>query len=113
MYESPITLMIKEMAGRAAKHLDEETFKAVRVVLPAVDQEELIRALRYDRGQYQKGYADGMADAEAALVHCKNCIYGEEAKENDKGFLICPASGMEITDNDFCSYGERKEDWEG
>lgn len=26
-----------------------------------------------------------------------------------KGFLICPASGMEIIDDDFCSYGERKE----
>ena len=63
MYESPITLMIKEMAGQVAKHLDEETFNAVRVVLPMVDQEELIRALRYDRGQYDKGYADGRRDA--------------------------------------------------
>ena len=25
------------------------------------------------------------------------------------GFLICPASGMEITESDYCSYGEREE----
>jgi len=43
------------------------------------------------------------------VVHCINCKYKAQAKANNKGFLICPASGMEITDNDFCSYGERRE----
>lgn len=43
------------------------------------------------------------------VVRCKDCIYSGDAKENEKGFLICPASGMEIMDDDFCSYGERKE----
>lgn len=28
-----------------------------------IDREELIKALRYDRGQYEKGYADGRFDA--------------------------------------------------
>lgn len=41
---------------------------------------------------------------------CGECKAKEEAVVNDKGFLICPASGMEITDNDFCSYFEPKED---
>lgn len=40
------------------------------------------------------------------VVRCKNCEYGKDAKINKKGFLICPASHMEITDDDFCSYGE-------
>ena len=48
------------------------------------------------------------ADTEP-MLRCKDCIYGEEAEVNEKGFTICPASGMEITDDDFCSYGERKE----
>lgn len=44
------------------------------------------------------------------VVRCKNCIYKEKAEVNKKGYLVCPASGMEITDKDFCSYGkERKE----
>ena len=43
------------------------------------------------------------------VVRCRECIYFEDSQVNEKGFLICPASGMEITDMDFCSYGERKE----
>lgn len=46
------------------------------------------------------------------VVYCKDCRYYQDAKVNEKGFLICPASGMEITEKDYCSYGERagKED---
>lgn len=43
------------------------------------------------------------------VVHCKDCEYKAKAKVNQKGFLICPASGMEITDKDHCSYGKRRE----
>jgi hypothetical protein len=44
------------------------------------------------------------------MVQCKECSYWEKAKVNKKGFLICPASGMEIMADDFCSYGERRTD---
>lgn len=40
---------------------------------------------------------------------CCECKAKEKAVVNDKGFLICPVSGMEITDNDFCSYFQPKE----
>lgn len=40
------------------------------------------------------------------ICSCKECAYKQKATVNDKGFLICPASGMEITDDDFCSYFE-------
>ena len=52
------------------------------------------------------------ADA-VPVVRCKECKYKEQARVNKKGFLVCPASGMEITDNDYCSYGERREGEEG
>ena len=41
------------------------------------------------------------------VTFCKDCRYYPDAKINEKGFLICPASGMEITKTDYCSYGER------
>lgn len=44
------------------------------------------------------------------VVRCSECEYGKKATINDKGFKICPVSGMEITDNDYCSYGERRTD---
>ena len=49
------------------------------------------------------------ADA-VQVVRCVDCKYRELAKVNCKGYTICPASGMEITDDDYCSYGERKGD---
>ena len=46
------------------------------------------------------------------VAFCKDCRYYQDAKVNEKGFLICPASSMEIAETDYCSYGERmdKED---
>ncbi len=44
------------------------------------------------------------------VVRCGECRYRQKAKVNRKGFLICPASGMEITDDDYCSYGAKMED---
>lgn len=49
-------------------------------------------------------------DSLPEIVRCNKCLYWDKAKSNKKGFLICPASGMEITADDFCSYGERKND---
>lgn len=43
------------------------------------------------------------------VVRCRECKYAKNAKVNKKGFRICPASHMEIVDDDYCSYGEREE----
>ena len=43
----------------------------------------------------------------AEVVRCKDCQYYQDAKTNKKGFLICPAFGMEIAETDYCSYGAR------
>ena len=44
------------------------------------------------------------------VLRCKDCKYAAKAKWNKKGYRICPASHMEIPDDDFCSYGERRGD---
>ena len=41
-------------------HFENAVFKAVRKVGINVDKEELLKALIYDRGQYDKGYEDAM-----------------------------------------------------
>lgn len=56
------------------------------------------------------GAVDNAPTVDAVVVtRCKDCKHMAGALPNDKGFLICPASGMEITPDDFCSYGEPKE----
>lgn len=43
------------------------------------------------------------------VVRCKDCVYFEEDYVYAEGFVLCPAIGMEVTDMDFCSYGERRD----
>lgn len=48
------------------------------------------------------------------VITCKECRYMQEARINEKGFLICPASGIKITDNDFlqlCGKGNPFDVW--
>ena len=87
-----------------------------------IDADALLKQLRknplferteQDRGMFyvERSCIDAMPTIDAVpVVRCKDYHYGDEAKVNEKGFLICPASCMEITDNDFCSYGERRSD---
>lgn len=42
------------------------------------------------------------------VVRCRACKYIVDATINANGFLICDISDMEITPDDFCSYGEAK-----
>lgn len=43
----------------------------------------------------------------APVVRCRDCKYLVRATVNSNGFLICNVSDMEITLEDFCSYGEK------
>ena len=39
------------------------------------------------------------------IVRCKDCVNGNM----DRGFFLCCSSGMVANEDDFCSYGERKD----
>lgn len=56
MYESPIEVYYKDMRTK----IENNIFEAVCNVGVSVDKDELVKALQYDRGQYEKGYADGL-----------------------------------------------------
>lgn len=47
---------------------------------------------------------------EPPIGRCGECETKKRAIVNANGFLICPVSGMEIIDNDFCSYFEPEEE---
>ena len=59
MYESPIAIVLRRMSQK----IEDDIMKAVQEVCVevgvSVDKEELIKALQYDRDQYEKGYLDG------------------------------------------------------
>lgn len=115
MYESPI----KVVQGELETQLEGEILKAVHRVGVTVDRDELIRALRYDREQYQKGFDDAREDA-VVVTRCKDCAHSTLPSEltqryGKPGTLTChnkysPCNRRNVGEDDFCSYGEPKED---
>ena len=55
MYESPINII----TGQIKTNYEDEIFRAVQNVGINVDREELLKALEYDRGQYEEGFREG------------------------------------------------------
>ena len=56
-YNSPITMIVDQMRVQQ----EGEVFKVVQNVGVTVDKDELLKALAYDRDQYEKGLKDGYA----------------------------------------------------
>ena len=82
MYESPI----KIITGKIQTQIDDEIYRAVQNVGINVDREELLKALEYDRGQYEKGWREGFHDGyihglEIAIIEAKNIIGGTKKAE--------------------------------
>ncbi len=55
MYESPIEVIHEQIRVQ----VDDEIFRAVQNVGVNVNKEELLKALEYDRGQYEEGFREG------------------------------------------------------
>ena len=110
MYKSPIEIFTTDIQTQIMKQQEEEIYKAIVNVGINVDKEELLRALQYDRWQYEKGYADGKADAMAELVRCKDC---EECAESSFGYFCDKHIAYIGNPNvDGCTFGKEKEDGE-
>ena len=94
MYESPIKIDYAEPIYESViGQFDEAVMKAVQRVNISVDRDELVRALQYDRDQYEKGFRDGVASAKRQ---------GEW--KHDREWLTCSVCGNTICEMD--DYGE-------
>ena len=78
MYESPISKMLEKIQTRIIEHEENQIVQAVQNCGISVDKEELMKALMYDRQQYDKGYAD--AKAEQRWIPCSERL-PEELEE--------------------------------
>lgn len=99
MWESPINAIYEAQQNA----FDGAVLSAVMKVGIDVNKEELIKALAYDRQQYEKGYAD----AKAEIVRCKDCKHYTEPN-----IEYCELYGVMVllSEDDFCSKGERRTD---
>ena len=75
MYKSPIEVIHEQIRVQ----VDDEIFRAIQNVGINADKKELLKALEYDRGQYDKGWGEGFHDGfvhglEIAIIDVENII---------------------------------------
>ena len=91
-YESPITIVSELINTQLRQDGDRYVAEIEKKVGFHVDKQELIKALAYDREQYQKGYDDGVRESfNAEIENIKSEIANIE-------YLSCPQPEAVIDD---------------
>lgn len=97
---SPVELFTKEFKNR----VDDGIQQLIEVELGAkIDREEFIKAMNYDRNQFAMGFKSGYAKRDSEIVRCKDCVF------SNAEYTHCCLLDTCIIENDFCSWGERRE----
>lgn len=110
MYEPPLEFVVKEICEKIGENVDAMVIQACFDAHVEVNRDELLAALKYDRGQYEKGVADGRAQAAEELVHCADCEYWQRewkpitAKD---GTHFCANVGLCTSADWFCADGAK------
>lgn len=108
MYQSPIETYEQIVSSNFAEKFDDLVLEQIKKLGVVVDKEELIKALEYDRDQYQKGYKDGRA----SIICCEDCEYFRHPFDNVNTPRYC-CLGRHNGSHDpnwFCGDAKRKED---
>jgi hypothetical protein len=103
MYKSPI----ETFQTGIEYQLENDIMNMIQKYGITVDKDELLKALRYDRDQYDKGYADGKVAAIDELIRCKDCIY-RDGTEDTCGNIYCRLHDGRFDKDGYCSYGGRE-----
>lgn len=68
MYECPVKFNFGDIQMQIVKQQENEVYMAVQKCGVDVDREELKRALKYDREQYEKGYEDAVKQVKEDII---------------------------------------------
>ena len=93
MYESPINVIINDMCRDIKKKEENYVMEYIQNIGIDVDENELAKALRYDRQQYDKGYEDGFKDFKKVMEIVFSNIFPED-KEYELEELLKPYKGV-------------------
>ena len=109
-WESPIQMITDDIIKDITKKQDEWLMESVHRIGFNIDKDELVKALNYDRDQYEKGYADGRLARDSEIVRCKDCKYYNHRHHYCDGIEYWFGLENEWSDNGFCYKGERRDD---
>ena len=108
-YESPVEVIASQMRITSEIHMGNEIVKAVQKVGVNVNKAELLKALAYDREQYEKGYAD----RDKEIIRCKDCKYGIRKNTDISNMYECGYPYTIVQESHFgdffCALAEPKE----
>lgn len=109
-YESPIEMFYNDTIQNIADQIRQETDDRIVCEVKMqcgvnIDKDELIKAMKYDRDQYNKGYQDAMNDARGTGEwifdgewRCSICgqtpWYNKSPMES--GYEFCPYCGAKM-----------------
>ena len=77
-YKSPIEVYVTQMAIAREKSIESAILEVTQGLDIAVTKDELIKALKYDREQYEKGYNDGVNAVE--WTSCDDILPEEDVR---------------------------------
>ena len=101
MYRTPIEIVY----GQMQTQMEGDILKAVQSYGINIDKDELVRAMQYDRDQYDKGYADGRSDA---VAHGAWHKYHDFFTKRQVGWICsnCSAVSYDLSNGDtpFCPH---------
>ena len=87
MYESPIDVVINKITEDLKKTETDYIIRATKDIGINVDKVELLKALSYDRQQYEKGYLDGIKAKHELLELIEDVNPSEIAAQIENGNL--------------------------
>ena len=83
LYESPIEKIVGQIQTQMVKNDEDNIMVQVQQAVGyKVDKEELLKALQYDRGQYEKGYADALSVIEDIKAEISHIATSEQIDEH-------------------------------
>ncbi len=100
MYESPIDIVVGEIHTAMIKERENQIYKAIQSYGVNVNREELIKALQYDRNQYDKGFRDGIKEFAERMKRLLNTEMLPLDSDNEwqKGYNIATIEAEEFVD---------------
>ena len=109
MHESPIKIIestIDSFSKAIIKKKDDAIFAEIQSSFGVeLDRSELLRALQYDRDQYDKGYSDGRSDA---VAHGAWHRYHDHFTNRQIGWICsnCSSVSYDLSNGDtpFCPH---------
>ena len=106
-YESPIMFITEQMTTELQKQTENNLYNIIQKYNISVDREELIKALKYDREQYELGFKDGLREADKWIK-----VEDKMPNEGENVLIYCPKFLEEIikafyTKGDF--YAEKED----